>query len=100
MIKHYDLVSASINRLKFSEDTLDVVERFQLVGRTVNHVASIAGNYRGYSLLPGFFPVSWCHWLAHHDGGWFWRASRIHAKVSSSPGHDEANVGVGHVIFA
>src|SRR2546427_12759051 len=56
MVKHYDLVCACINRLEFSEDALDVVEGLQLVGRSVDHVASVAGDYRGYSFSRASLP--------------------------------------------
>src|SRR2546421_9622692 len=99
MVKHYDLVCACINGLEFSEDALNVVEGFQFVGCAVDHVASVPGDYRGHSLLPGLLAVGWCDGLAHYDGGRFRRALRVESKISPSPGNDEPDVSVHHVIF-
>src|SRR2546428_4577132 len=100
MVKHYDFVCAGVNGLEFSEDALDVVEGFQLVGRAVNHVASVAGDYRGHSLLPGLLTVGRCDGLAHYDGRWFRRTPRVKSKISPSPGNDKPNVSIHHVILS
>src|SRR5437667_11856641 len=100
MVKHYDLVCACINGLEFSEDALDVVEGFQFVGCAVDHVASVAGDYRGHSLLPGLLAVGWCDGLAHDAGGRFRRASRVESKTSPSPGNSTREDSVHHVLFS
>src|SRR5436853_2728055 len=100
MVEHYDLVCACINGLEFSEDALDVVEGFQLVGRAVDHVASVAGDYRGYSLLSCLLAVGRCDGLAHYDGRWLGRTPRVQPKVSSPPGPDVSSVSVQHLLRA
>src|SRR5438552_18482825 len=97
MVKHYDLVCPCINGLEFSEDALNVVEGFQFVGCAVDHVASVAGDHRGHSLLPGLLAVGWCDGLAHYDGGRFRRASRVEYKIATCTGNDELEVGVYRV---
>src|SRR5437879_13092653 len=99
MVKHYDLVCTCINRLELSKDALNVVERFQFVRCAVNHVASVAGDYRGHSLLPGLLTVGRCDGLAHYDGRWFPRTPRDESKISPSPGKDKPNVMISHVML-
>src|SRR5438132_14367228 len=100
MVKHYDLVCPCINGLEFSEDALNVVEGFQFVGCAADHVASVAGDYGGHSLLPGLLAVGWCDGLAHYDGGRFRRASGVEVKISPSPVNGEADVSVGLVLVS
>src|SRR5437870_9646493 len=98
MVKHYDLVCTCINRLELSKDALNVVERVQFVRCAVNHVASVAGDYRGHSLLPGLLTAGRCDGLAHYDGRWFRRTPRFECKISPSPGNAKPTVSIHHVI--
>src|SRR5947209_19690340 len=100
MVKHYDLVCTCINRLELSKDALNVVERFQFVRCAVNHVASVAGDHRAHSLLPGLLTVGRCDGLAHYDGRWFRRTPGVESKIFPSPGHDKPTVSIHRVILS
>src|SRR5712664_1354897 len=98
MVEHDHFVGTCIYRLELGEHALDVVERFDLMARSVDHVASQGGDNGGYTFLPGFLAMGREYRFGHDYDGGLGAASRVQSKVSAATGDYEPYVRVSQIV--
>src|SRR6266542_4296027 len=100
MVEHHYLVSSRVYGLELCHDALDVVERFQLVGCPIHHIASVAADDSRDAVFSRLLSMVGGYRVGHDYHRRFRAAPGIKAKATASSCDNESDVSIKVIVLA